>query len=143
MHYISSGSASTRSCACTTTSTGSTATKLLWLLFLKLTTLISHTFHIWNSTQHRPPYNTGNNQVKPFRSFDLRNQTSSGNPSSRNLRNWIKDDYKDLHSGASQSGCKQFRKICSPAGTLDRKSVAKVQKMSLAKLFLPISRNSL
>jgi hypothetical protein len=110
---------------------------------LWLTTLISHTFHIWNSTQHRPPYNTGNNQVKPFRSFDLRNQTSFGNPSSRNLRNCTNVDYKDLHSGASQFGCEQFQKICSRAGTLVQKSVTKIQKMSLAKLFLPISRNSL
>jgi hypothetical protein len=51
-------------------------------------------------------------------------------------------DYKDLNTGASQFRRDQFRKRCSRAGASVRKSVAKVRKMSLAKLFLPISRNS-
>ncbi len=59
-----------------------------------------------------------------------------------NLRQRSKVDYKDLNTGASQFGRAEFRKRCSRAGASVRKSVAKVRKMSLAKLFPPISRNS-
>jgi hypothetical protein len=46
---------------------------------------------------------------------------------------------KDLNTGASQFGRAEFRKRCSRARASVRKSVAKVRKMSLAKLFPPIS----
>jgi hypothetical protein len=59
-----------------------------------------------------------------------------------NLRQWTKVDYKDLNTGASQFGRNEFQKRCSKPGASVRKSVAKVRKMSLAELFLPISRNS-
>jgi hypothetical protein len=58
-----------------------------------------------------------------------------------NLRPRTKVDYKDLNTGASQFRREQFRKRCSQAGASVRKLVAKVRKMSLAELFLPISRN--
>ncbi len=59
-----------------------------------------------------------------------------------NLRLKTKVDYKDLNTGASQFGRDQFRKRCSGAGASVRKLVTKIWKMSLAELFLPISRNS-
>jgi hypothetical protein len=58
-----------------------------------------------------------------------------------NLRPRVKVDYKDLNTGASQFWRDQFRKRCSRGGASVRKSVAKVQKMSLAELFPPISQN--
>jgi len=58
-----------------------------------------------------------------------------------NLRQQTKVDYKDLNTGASQFGRDQFWKRCSKAGASVRKSVAKVRKMSLAKLFPSISQN--
>ncbi len=64
------------------------------------------------------------------------------NTSSRNLRQRMKVDYKDLHTGALLFGHKQCQKWCSRAGASVQKSVTKVRKMSLAELFLPISRNS-
>jgi hypothetical protein len=63
----------------------------------------------------------------------------AGTSTTRNLRQWTKVDYKDLHTGASQFCREQFHKRCSRAGASVRKSVAKVRKMSLAELFLPIS----
>ncbi len=59
-----------------------------------------------------------------------------------NLRQRMKVDYKDLHTGASAFGRNEFHKRCSKAGASVQKLVAKVRKMSLAKLFPPISRNS-
>ncbi len=59
-----------------------------------------------------------------------------------NLRQHSKVDYKDLNTGASQFGRVEFQKRCSRTGASVRKSVAKVRKMSLAKLFPPISQNS-
>jgi hypothetical protein len=66
------------------------------------------------------------------------------NPATKahNLRQRSKVDCKDLNTGASQFGRAEFRKRCSKAGASVRKSVAKVIKMSLTKLFPPISRNS-
>ncbi len=73
--------------------------------------------------------------------------TSGNNPQTQatklhNLRQRTKVDYKELNTGASQFGRDQFRKRCSRARASVRKSIAKVRKMSLAKLFLPISQNS-
>jgi hypothetical protein len=61
---------------------------------------------------------------------------------SHNLRQRSKVDYMELNTGASQFGRAEFQKRCSRAGASVRKSVAKVRKMSLAKLFPPISQNS-
>jgi hypothetical protein len=55
-----------------------------------------------------------------------------------NLRQRTKVDYKDVDTGASQFGRAEFQKRCSRAGASVRKSVAKVRKITLAKLFLPI-----
>jgi hypothetical protein len=62
-------------------------------------------------------------------------QPSSGNQSTRNIRNLTKVDYKDLRNGASQFGHEPFRKQHSKAGASVQKSVAKVRKMCLAELF--------
>ncbi len=51
-------------------------------------------------------------------------------------------DYKDINTGALQFRRAEFWKRCSKAGASVRKSVTKVRKMSFAKLFPPISRNS-
>jgi hypothetical protein len=70
--------------------------------------------------------------------------TKSATPDSNswNLRQHTKVDYKDLHTGATAFGQNKFQKRCSKTGASVQKSVAKVRKMSLAELFLPISRNS-
>jgi hypothetical protein len=70
--------------------------------------------------------------------------TKSATPdsNSRNLRQRAKVDYKVLHTGATAFGQNKFQKRCSKAGASVQKSVAKFRKMSLAELFLPISRNS-
>jgi hypothetical protein len=81
----------------------------------------------------------GHQKPDPSGASTLGTMPPSGATKTHNPRQRPKVDYKDLNTGASQFGRDQFQKRCSRAGALVRKSMAKVRKMSLAELFLPIS----
>ncbi len=92
--------------------------------------------------KQRQPTTVKSNAPDPSGASLSGTKTSITTSQNHNLRPRTKVDYKDLNTGASQFGRDQFQKRCSRAGASVRKSVAKVQKMSLVELFPPFSQNS-